>query len=191
MSHTPKWRNFAPTQGRDEPHPTSVFERFLREQRAALVGFLRRRMPTRQDAEDGVQESFTRLLRYRDSEPAEWKPLLYRIATNVARDQARLASARRLAPSEEFAAAVLDLPSDEPSAELQLDQQNELAAIREAILALPPRCREVFLLNRIEGMSFVKIARHLNISTTAVEKHIAKALLTLNLRLGKGISGPL
>lgn len=42
---------------------------------------------------------------------------------------------------------------------------------------LPERCREIFLLSRFEGLKNREIAEKLKISTTAVEKHIAKALL--------------
>lgn len=41
---------------------------------------------------------------------------------------------------------------------------------------LPPRCREVFLLSRYEGLKNREIAESLKISTTAVEKHISKAM---------------
>lgn len=41
---------------------------------------------------------------------------------------------------------------------------------------LPPRCREVFLLSRLERKKNKEIAEMLDISLTAVEKHIAKAL---------------
>lgn len=85
---------------------------------------------------------------------------------------------------EQFNEAVQDLPSGEPTAEQRVGSQQELAAIPEAILALPPRCREVFLLNRSEGMSFVKIASHLHISERSVEKHVANALMALRRRVG-------
>lgn len=41
---------------------------------------------------------------------------------------------------------------------------------------LPRRCREVFLMSRFEGLKNREIAEALQISTTAVEKHISKAL---------------
>ncbi|MGL4331494.1 MAG: RNA polymerase sigma-70 factor [Bacteroidales bacterium] len=41
---------------------------------------------------------------------------------------------------------------------------------------LPPRCKEVFLLSRLERKKNREIAEMLDISLTAVEKHIAKAL---------------
>lgn len=41
---------------------------------------------------------------------------------------------------------------------------------------LPDRCRQVFLLSRFKGFKNREIADQLHISTTAVEKHISKAL---------------
>lgn len=41
---------------------------------------------------------------------------------------------------------------------------------------LPPRCREVFEMSRFKKMKNWEIAEALHISTTAVEKHITKAL---------------
>src|SRR3546814_3388299 len=59
------------------------FEGFLRDEREALLKFLRTRLPTEEDAQDAVQESLIRMIRYRDSEPLEaWKRLLYRIGVN-------------------------------------------------------------------------------------------------------------
>src|SRR3546814_8356616 len=66
------------------------FDIFLQQHYKGLVQFLRQRTVTEQDAEDAAQESLARLLRYRESEPARaWKPLLFRIATNVANDHLR------------------------------------------------------------------------------------------------------
>lgn len=48
--------------------------------------------------------------------------------------------------------------------------------IKLVITQLPDRCREVFLLSRFTRLKNKEIAEKLNISTTAVEKHISKAL---------------
>ena len=42
---------------------------------------------------------------------------------------------------------------------------------------------QIYLLNRIEGMSYTEIADHCDISVKAVEKHISKALKLLRERL--------
>jgi DNA-directed RNA polymerase specialized sigma24 family protein len=44
---------------------------------------------------------------------------------------------------------------------------------------LSPRQREVYVMNRVEGLSFVQIAEKLGISLSSVEKHAAKAVLQL------------
>ncbi|HEX6426325.1 MAG TPA: RNA polymerase sigma-70 factor [Niastella sp.] len=48
--------------------------------------------------------------------------------------------------------------------------------IHAVIEQLPDKCREVFLLSRINNLSHQAIAEKLNISVSTVEKHIVKAL---------------
>jgi RNA polymerase sigma-70 factor (ECF subfamily) len=54
---------------------------------------------------------------------------------------------------------------------------------REAIAALPERCREVFELSRVHGMRYVDIAETLEISVKTVEKRMGQALSELRERL--------
>lgn len=50
--------------------------------------------------------------------------------------------------------------------------------IQKVTDSLPSRCREVFMLSRFQGLKNREIAEKLKISTTAVEKHISKAMTT-------------
>jgi len=52
-----------------------------------------------------------------------------------------------------------------------------------AMRELTERRRTILILCRIEGMSHPQIAKHLGISVSAVEKHVAKALRHLMERL--------
>lgn len=52
--------------------------------------------------------------------------------------------------------------------------------INNVIESLPDRCKEVFLLSRFQGLKNREIAEHLKISTTAVEKHISRAITTFH-----------
>jgi RNA polymerase sigma-70 factor (ECF subfamily) len=67
--------------------------------------------------------------------------------------------------------------------------------VREAIAALPERCREVFELSRAQGMRYVDIASALEISVKTVEKRMGQALSELRERLapwlGEGRGKPL
>lgn len=62
----------------------------------------------------------------------------------------------------------------------ELDEENELiVAIFNEIEKLPPKCREIFKLNRFEKMKYKEIAVKLDISERTVENHIANALKIL------------
>lgn len=60
----------------------------------------------------------------------------------------------------------------------ELNRQVELA-----IAELPERCREVFLLSRMQQLSYAEIAEKMQISPNTVETQIVKALKALRLRL--------
>ncbi|MDR0659592.1 MAG: RNA polymerase sigma-70 factor [Prevotellaceae bacterium] len=55
--------------------------------------------------------------------------------------------------------------------------------ISRAIEKLPPKCREVFELSRLQQLSYAEIAEKLDISFNTVENHIAKALKLLRIDL--------
>lgn len=168
-----------------------AFDLFLREQRQALVSFLCRRLPSEADAQDAAQESLARLVRYRDSEPPRsWKPLLYRIAANVAQDQLRGARSAVSGGRVSYDEDVHTLPAPALPQDERLDQQKMMARMWQTVQTLPPRCREVFLLNRVEAMSYSQIAELTGISVKAVEKHMSRALGILRQELGEWAPDP-
>jgi RNA polymerase sigma-70 factor (ECF subfamily) len=156
------------------------FDVFLREHYHVLLRFLRGRTASEQDAEDAAQESLARLLRYRETQPTEsWKPLLFRIAANVAHDQSRHAlSHHRKAHVSLDDGAFEALAVDTLSPERRLADERQLALVLQAIRRLPDKCRHVFLLSRFHGMSNHDIAIRCGISVRMVEKQITKALAT-------------
>ena len=59
--------------------------------------------------------------------------------------------------------------------------------ITTEIQNLPPKCKEVFLLSRKEGLTNIEIANYLNISIKSVEAHITKAFSNMKSRTGDKI----
>lgn len=161
------------------------FAAFSRQQYGGLLSFLRRRVANEEDAKDATQESLMRLMRYRDTEPeAAWKPLLYRIAINVVGEQYRRGNARQ--STHHVAIDDLELASDQPTQEDLVAHEQQEALLRLAILSLPPRWRQVYLLSRMQGMTYAQIAVHCDISVKTVEKHMTNALAALCDRVGSG-----
>jgi RNA polymerase sigma factor (sigma-70 family) len=170
----------------DERDTTAaLFERFVRDSAPRLAGFLARLRVHEDDVPDIAQESVARLLRYRDSEPAAaWPALLYRIAINVARDRARHERHATPASIETDSLAADDSPEQHAS------DQEALSRARAAILKLPSRCRVVYLMHRIDGLSYPEIARRCGISIKAVEKHMSRALRELRDARERPGAGP-
>ncbi len=67
----------------------------------------------------------------------------------------------------------IDFVGDEPYI-LILEELN--AQLEKIIQRLPNRCREVFLLSRMEGLKNREIAEKLHISIKNVERHLTRAL---------------
>ena len=61
--------------------------------------------------------------------------------------------------------------------------QKVIDKITVEIQNLPPRCREIFILSRKEGLTNIEIASYLNISTKTVEGQITKAFSLLRKKL--------
>ncbi|UZW62193.1 RNA polymerase sigma factor [Lysobacter enzymogenes] len=166
-----------------------AFERFLGEERQPLVHFLRGHGVLLEDAQDIVQESLHKLTRYREVPLHALKPLLYRIALNTLCDARRRESLSRRTVNV-AGPELLELPNEVLRPEQWAEHREELARVRDAIDRLPERCRQVYLLNRIDGLSYSQISADQGISVKAVEKHVSRALTLLRQLLSPS-AGPL
>ena len=52
---------------------------------------------------------------------------------------------------------------------------------------LPPKCKQVFILSRKEGLTNAEISDYLNVSLKSVEAHITKAFSVLRQKLGDDV----
>lgn len=161
-----------------------IRELFLAHRRE-LQAYLTRKLRDSETAADLTQETFLRFAEYRGDNPAavitHERSYLYRTAHNLAVDHLRRENREQtdsIADSE-----LTGIPGEEPSPERAVRGRGELAAVREAISELPVRTQQVFLLARIEGLTYRQVAERLRISDSSVQKHLASAIKHVMRRL--------
>lgn len=141
----------------------------------ALRAYLQARFPTLADHDDLVQETYTRLLRAKDTVGVRYpKAFLFTAARNAAFDLFRR---RRAHPTESVTDQTELVALDEqPSAAEALDQRYELEVLADAVRSLPDRCRQVIMLRYLDGLAYKEIADQLGISPETVKVHMAKGM---------------
>jgi len=149
----------------------------------SLIRFLRQRLRVKEDAADIAQEAYIRMMQYEGSQKIQSpSSMLFRIAINVANDLGRSEQARRV--SDQLSIDGMELASHEPSADREIAARQDLDILYGTIEQLPPKCRQVFLLSRVERMTYPQIAAHCGISVKMVEKHISHALAICMKKVG-------
>lgn len=73
----------------------------------------------------------------------------------------------------------VDVAGDEPSPDKLVEVREELMMVIETINSLPEKCRQVFILRKIHGLSQREIAERLRIAESTVEKHLARGIRKL------------
>ena len=146
-----------------------------------LLRFFRRRSVDKEDSPDLVQEAFLRFLRAGAQTSDRPVAYLHRIARNLLFDRSRRQARRRAVfdakPLEKDAASV---PPDQAYA---IEASQLMQSYQQAVNTLPPRTREVFLLHRVEELSYRQIAERLGIGLRTVEWHLAEALVRIRQTL--------
>ena len=144
------------------------------EHHRRLEALVRKSVRNQETAADIVQDVFVRALAAGPRATAEDdRNVLYASARNAAIEHHRRENRRA-----ELISSVLpeQMPVSTPSAEAGLEAREALSALDEALAALSPRCRDIFLMRRVDGLSNKEIACLQGISVNSVEKHIARAL---------------
>ena len=121
-------------------------------------------------AEELVQRTMIKVWEQRDKIifTTSLKSYLYKVSYNEYLMYLRTKS--KFPNIEDAVIEAIDEIEDEQDNQILLDK------IRKEIDNLPPKCREVFILSKINGMKYKEIAEQLNISTKTIESHMTKAL---------------
>lgn len=158
-----------------------AFHRLFSQYYRRLVGYASRFVQDYAVAEDLVQDAFARLWEKRGMlEAVSLSSLLFTMVRNNC-----INHLKRLALVDIHSVDWLEnLDGEErlyhfdmcPDVEMALLYKELEAQIPQVLEQLPARSREIFLMSRRQGLKNREIAEQLSISTTAVEKHIKRAL---------------
>ncbi|MDQ2891880.1 MAG: sigma-70 family RNA polymerase sigma factor, partial [Pseudomonadota bacterium] len=139
---------------------------------------LRKRLRDAEAAADLLQDAFERLASLRAPDALRSPDAyLQRVLRNLEIDGARRARCR---PSDCIPLQEALLPPVAPAQEQAIEAQDLMRLYCEAVSALTPRTREVFLLHRVDELTYSEIGRRLGISVATVEYHICRALVHLD-----------
>lgn len=151
----------------------ALVRRLVRPALAAAWEFV----PSREDAEDVVQETFVRVWRsigrYEPARP--FAPWFYTILRNVARNAARANRLGNMIPLDEA-----ELEPIQGAAEPDLEMSAELAAaVQGALDQLSPMQRACFRLTSLERFKGAEVAAMLGVSEATVRVHAHRARMAL------------
>lgn len=154
---------------------TGISRAFL-ENNTFLKKFLRRFLCQVQDIEDVVQETYVKAyIAEQHKSIAYPKAYLFSIAKNLALNELDRKSRQMTDSIEECKAANMTESVENLEEEVQAQQSVILHC--QAVAALPERCRRVYLLRKVHGMSHKEIAACLGISLSMVAKHLKTGVM--------------
>ncbi|EHQ28663.1 RNA polymerase sigma factor [Mucilaginibacter paludis] len=161
---------------------TNIFERYTR----LLVAHAFRLLGDQDAANDVVQDVFVTLWQNRAklTLSASFSSYLYTATRN--RVFNKMSHQKVVA---KYAGSIIDfMQAGYALADEQVRVKELSALIEQEISALPPRTREIFLLNKEDELSYKEIALRLNITDQTAKQQVYIALKNLRLKLGSLIS---
>lgn len=147
------------------------FQEKIEPHEPSLRVWLRSRFGVDDIIDDIVQESYIRILRRRKSGSIDSpKAYLFGTARNVAIDYLKDLKKREAEPLDESSNIVHIEAWD--SAKDILEHRNQVELLKSAINSLPERCREIFVMRKVHGISRAEISRKLGLSTNTVSAQL-------------------
>jgi RNA polymerase sigma factor, sigma-70 family len=154
------------------------FDDIFARRRRSLYALALQRLGVMEDAEDAVQETYVKCLGVEWGSVQSPDAMLTTIHLNVVRDIARRRARSPIvvnAAAEDVDAA----PCPAPDPEQALLHNRRWRAVSAAIDALPPVCRRVFLMCKLDNLSHADISAATGMSRAAVEKNVVRAMQRL------------
>ena len=151
-----------------------------------LLNYAGRILKDVEAANDVVQECFCRLYERRRElrKELQVRPYLYKSVYNACMDAIKHQKVESNYINQELLDFYFSKVVETPEAEQALLDEDLKGAIQDALNKLPERCREIFVLSKVDGLSNKQIAEQLNISMKTVEAQMTTAFVRLRKELG-------
>jgi RNA polymerase sigma-70 factor (ECF subfamily) len=160
------------------PAPMDWFLREVLPLETMLLQFLRHNWRDSADIEDLLHDVYVRVYEAALKQiPDRAKPFVFTTARNMLISRVRT---RHVVPIE----AVADLDAlgvaiDMPGPDRSAIARDELRRLRDAIDRLPPHCRDVVVMRRIDDLSRGEIAMRLGLTEGTVSVYLTEGMYTL------------
>jgi RNA polymerase sigma factor (sigma-70 family) len=162
----------------DEQQLDQWFKREVLVHEAALIRYLGRVWRNRDEIPDLRQEIYVRVYEAaRTARPHAPKSFLFATARNLLADRVRrgrIVSIEAVGDTD-----ALNVLVDEITPERRLTAWQEIRWVARAFDRLPPRCREVVWLRKVDELSTREVAQSLGISQRTVEAQLLKGMRLL------------
>lgn len=161
----------------DSSSEPEAFTRLYQTTVAPLRRYLSRLLGNSGEAEEVAHDAYARIYQKPADKP---EALLYTTARRLAINRLKRREISPVAPTD---FGIDTSASSSPSIPDQVIARQEWDLLQTAINDLPPGCRQVLLLRKVELLSHREIAEQLNIAVSTVEKQHARALRLLRAAL--------
>src|SRR3954469_17830957 len=143
-----------------------------------LTRFLQRNWRNEAEISDLRQEAYARVYEAASRGlPLQTKPFLFQTARNLMIDRLRKQNVVSLETMAEF--DWLNVSDDKPSSEAYVSARQELRLLQAALDDLPPRCRQIVVMRKVDGLSQKEVAKRMGITVETVENQVAKGMRLL------------
>ncbi|MBK1880027.1 RNA polymerase sigma factor [Pelagicoccus mobilis] len=140
-----------------------------------IRGWLKSRYRDEIEVDDIVQEALFRVLRENRKSPLKApKAFFFAVARNLAVDRVR--RNKVITCGSLWDGDALEVLDESERVEEVVARNHERELLTKAIQQLPERCRQVFTLAKVYGMSHKQIGKELDISSHTVAAHVATGL---------------
>ncbi len=163
--------------GYDDTTHTQWYEAYLKPHELIIRNWLKSRYNNQVEVDDIIQDALIRVMKARETcELKSPKSYFFATARNLAINSLRKKKAV-LFSEPEVDVEAMNLLDDGQSVDETVARNHELEILTRAIQTLPDRCRKIFTLSKVYGMTYEEIAKEMGISFHTVSSQIAIGLV--------------